>query len=226
MITTSRLWVPRCETRHHFEDFIVPIASVFDILWASLFNESLVSTGRVYLQGIPGAPLWDSSLQQFVGMLTASDFISILQRVRFCISCLSLFTDSIIFYQFFTRDMISLMKSYSTFLSKVALELLASWLIIDLMNDSYHFKRWIMLVVKHWSCKMLALSVISVENHYNCSICAQLGNNGASVFSEEELEMHTIEEWKKEKQALFPSAVHALAYVSASIWFLVCGNLS
>lgn len=33
------------------------------------------------MQGIPGAPLWDSSSQQFVGMLTASDFISILQRV-------------------------------------------------------------------------------------------------------------------------------------------------
>ncbi|KAG0582777.1 hypothetical protein KC19_3G085200 [Ceratodon purpureus] len=74
----------------------------------------------LYEQGIPGAPLWDSSSQQFVGMLTAADFISILQR---------------------------------------------------------------------------------------------LGSNGASVFSEEELEMHTIEEWKKEKQTLFPSAIHALAYV-------------
>jgi len=74
----------------------------------------------LYEQGIPGAPLWDSSQQQFVGMLTASDFISILQR---------------------------------------------------------------------------------------------LGSNGASVFSEEELEMHTIEEWKKEKQALCPSTVHSLAYV-------------
>lgn len=74
----------------------------------------------LYEQGIPGAPLWDSSSQQFVGMLTASDFISILQR---------------------------------------------------------------------------------------------LGSHGASVFSEEELEMHTIEEWKKEKQALFPSASHSLVYV-------------
>lgn len=74
----------------------------------------------LYEQGIPGAPLWDSSSQQFVGMLTASDFISILQR---------------------------------------------------------------------------------------------LGSNGASVFSEQELEMHTIEEWKKEKQALFPSSIHSLAYV-------------
>jgi len=74
----------------------------------------------LYEQGIPGAPLWDSQLQQFVGMLTASDFISILQR---------------------------------------------------------------------------------------------LGSNGAAGLSEEELEMHTIAEWKEEKQSLFPSCVHSLAYV-------------
>eukprot|EP00250_Pteridium_aquilinum_P013138 c21154_g1_i1 orf=691-1800(+) len=32
-------------------------------------------------QGIPLAPLWDSDRQQFVGMLTASDFISILMQI-------------------------------------------------------------------------------------------------------------------------------------------------
>jgi hypothetical protein len=32
--------------------------------------------------------------------------------------------------------------------------------------------------------------------------------------------MHTIEEWKKEKQTLFPSAIHALAYVSALYVYL------
>jgi len=73
---------------------------------------------------------------------------------------------------------------------------------------------------------MLASSAISVETHYNCSICSQLGSNGASVFSEEELEMHTIEEWKKEKQTLFPSAVPALAYVSALIcFFCLCQSI-
>lgn len=45
------------------------------------------------------------------------------------------------------------------------------------------------------------------------------------MFSEEELEMHTIEEWKKEKQALFPSASHSLVYVSAEMCLLVCANL-
>jgi len=35
----------------------------------------------LYEQGIPAAPLWDAAAQQFVGMLTASDFITILQQV-------------------------------------------------------------------------------------------------------------------------------------------------
>ncbi|CAM6040437.1 unnamed protein product [Sphagnum compactum] len=35
----------------------------------------------LYEQGIPAAPLWDSASQQFVGMLTASDFITILQQL-------------------------------------------------------------------------------------------------------------------------------------------------
>lgn len=30
--------------------------------------------------GVRAAPLWDSELQQFVGMLTITDFINILQR--------------------------------------------------------------------------------------------------------------------------------------------------
>lgn len=59
------------------------------------------------------------------------------------------------------------------------------------------------------------MSALSMETHHNCLICLQLGSNGASVFSEQELEMHTIEEWKKEKQALFPSSIHSLAYVSS-----------
>jgi hypothetical protein len=45
----------------------------------------------------------------------------------------------------------------------------------------------------------------------------QLGSNGAAGLSEEELEMHTIAEWKEEKQSLFPSCVHSLAYVSPQI---------
>lgn len=35
----------------------------------------------LYEQGIPLAPLWDSDQQQFVGMLTASDFIAILMQI-------------------------------------------------------------------------------------------------------------------------------------------------
>jgi hypothetical protein len=33
------------------------------------------------MQGISVAPLWDSKEQQFVGMLTASDFIEIVMQV-------------------------------------------------------------------------------------------------------------------------------------------------
>ncbi|KAH9568296.1 hypothetical protein CY35_03G070200 [Sphagnum magellanicum] len=36
----------------------------------------------LYEQGIPAAPLWDAAAQQFVGMLTASDFITILQQLE------------------------------------------------------------------------------------------------------------------------------------------------
>ncbi|CAM6101562.1 unnamed protein product [Calypogeia fissa] len=35
----------------------------------------------LYEQGIPSAPLWDSDKQQFVGMLSASDFITILRQL-------------------------------------------------------------------------------------------------------------------------------------------------
>jgi hypothetical protein len=50
------------------------------------------------LQGIPAAPLWDSASQQFVGMLTASDFITILQQV--CVSDIvtNLHLESMLFF--------------------------------------------------------------------------------------------------------------------------------
>lgn len=34
---------------------------------------------RSYFQGVRAAPLWDSARQEFVGMLTITDFIKILQ---------------------------------------------------------------------------------------------------------------------------------------------------
>ncbi|KAH7276643.1 hypothetical protein KP509_39G016000 [Ceratopteris richardii] len=48
-------------------DILLPIKQAFHVL---------------YEQGIPLAPLWDSVQQQFVGMLTASDFIAILMQIR------------------------------------------------------------------------------------------------------------------------------------------------
>eukprot|EP00850_Spirogloea_muscicola_P023888 SM000401S15613 [mRNA] locus=s401:21241:24562:+ [translate_table: standard] len=36
----------------------------------------------LYEQGVPAAPLWDSQQQDFVGMLSASDFIAILRQLR------------------------------------------------------------------------------------------------------------------------------------------------
>ncbi|GJP46219.1 hypothetical protein CLOM_g5528 [Closterium sp. NIES-68] len=36
----------------------------------------------LYEQGVPAAPLWDSERQEFVGMLSASDFISILTQLH------------------------------------------------------------------------------------------------------------------------------------------------
>lgn len=47
-------------------DISLPIKQAFHVL---------------YEQGIPLAPLWDSDRQQFVGMLTASDFIAILMQI-------------------------------------------------------------------------------------------------------------------------------------------------
>lgn len=47
-------------------DISLPIKQAFHVL---------------YEQGIPLAPLWDSDRQQFVGMLTASDFITILMQI-------------------------------------------------------------------------------------------------------------------------------------------------
>ncbi|MCO5608708.1 hypothetical protein L7F22_062922 [Adiantum nelumboides] len=47
-------------------DISLPIKQAFHVL---------------YEQGIPLAPLWDSDQQQFVGMLTASDFIAILMQI-------------------------------------------------------------------------------------------------------------------------------------------------
>ncbi|MCO5563207.1 hypothetical protein L7F22_016844 [Adiantum nelumboides] len=48
-------------------DISLPIKQAFHVL---------------YEQGIPLAPLWDSDQQQFVGMLTASDFIAILMQLE------------------------------------------------------------------------------------------------------------------------------------------------
>lgn len=45
-------------------------------------------------------------------------------------------------------------------------------------------------------------------------VLVQLGSNGAAVFPEEELETHTIADWKEEKQSLVPSAGHSLVSVS------------
>eukprot|EP00897_Mesotaenium_endlicherianum_P000804 jgi/Mesen1/10724/ME000090S10182 len=36
----------------------------------------------LYEQGVPAAPLWDSGRQEFVGMLSASDFIAIISQLR------------------------------------------------------------------------------------------------------------------------------------------------
>lgn len=47
-------------------DISLPIKQAFHVL---------------YEQGIPVAPLWDSDRQQFVGMLTAADFIEILRQI-------------------------------------------------------------------------------------------------------------------------------------------------
>jgi hypothetical protein len=90
------------------------------------------------MQGIPGAPLWDSSSQQFVGMLTASDFISILQRVRFYFhGCrfLPIRADFLLFS--IGIDGILLMLNF-TFLMDVFFELFASCLSMNATNESSH----------------------------------------------------------------------------------------
>ncbi|KAI5075263.1 hypothetical protein GOP47_0009339 [Adiantum capillus-veneris] len=74
-------------SRHHIDDFLTS-HTVYEILPNSgkvvVLDLSMPIKRAFHLlheQGIPLAPLWDSNRQQFVGMLTPSDFISIIMQI-------------------------------------------------------------------------------------------------------------------------------------------------
>ncbi len=59
------------------------------------------------------------------------------------------------------------------------------------------------------------------ESEGGCGDGKQLESNGA-VFPEEELETHTIAEWKEEKQGLVATTRHSL--VSVSLFVCYCSS--
>jgi hypothetical protein len=91
------------------------------------------------LQGIPAAPLWDSASQQFVGMLTASDFITILQQV--CVSDIitNLHLESMLILKILPQSANSCHVSSLPF---------NSHLYIGLYSSAYPYMTWVECLVK------------------------------------------------------------------------------